>query len=115
GQARGVRRTRVPRGDEPAPERRDDPPGRCAAHGTSLSPPRAGGNPMWTYEPPLEQIRFVLENVLDAPASWSACPPIAGVDAALSRQILDEAGRFAAQVLAPTNAPGDLHGCRLDR
>ncbi len=69
---------------------------------------------MWTYEPPLEQIRFVLEDVLDAPASWSACPPIAGVDASLSRQILDEAGRFAAQALAPTNAPGDLHGCRLE-
>jgi alkylation response protein AidB-like acyl-CoA dehydrogenase len=69
---------------------------------------------MWRYDPPLDDMRFTIEAVLDAPASWSQCPDFADCDAGMARQVLEQAGRFAAEVLAPTNAPGDLHGCRLE-
>ena len=67
---------------------------------------------MWSYEAPLRDMQFVIEEVLDAPAGWAAMPAQADLDAATARQILEEAGRFAAGVLAPINATGDLQGCR---
>jgi alkylation response protein AidB-like acyl-CoA dehydrogenase len=68
---------------------------------------------MWTYEPPLPQMNFMLRQVLDAPATWAACPALADLDSATVQEVLKQAGRFAAEVLAPTNAPGDLQGCTL--
>ena len=67
---------------------------------------------MWTYEAPLRDMQFVIEEVLDAPTGWAAMPAQADLDAATARQILEEAARFAAGVLAPINASGDLQGCR---
>ena len=67
---------------------------------------------MWHYDPPLRSMRFVLQDVLNAPASWAACPALAEVDGELAMQLLEQAGRFAAEVLAPINSPGDLEGCR---
>jgi alkylation response protein AidB-like acyl-CoA dehydrogenase len=64
-----------------------------------------------TYTPPLNDMRFVLDEVLDAPATLGAMPDFVEVDADLMHQILDEAGRFAAEVLAPLNAKGDEIGC----
>ncbi len=69
---------------------------------------------MWRYEPPLRDLRFVLEEVLEAPAQWASLGVFADLDAQTARSVLDEAGRFAAEVLAPTNAEGDLHGCGFD-
>lgn len=67
---------------------------------------------MWHYEPPLRDMRFVIDEVLGAPAAWQAAQAFDGLDAETSAQVLAEAGRFAAEVLAPLNAPGDLEGCR---
>lgn len=69
---------------------------------------------MWRYEPPLREMRFVIEELLDAPARWAGVPAFQGLDADTARSVLAEAGRFAAEVLAPTNAPGDRHGCRWE-
>jgi alkylation response protein AidB-like acyl-CoA dehydrogenase len=69
---------------------------------------------MWIYEPPLRDMQFVIEELLDAPAQWSGIEAFAELDAGTARSVLAEAGRFAAEVLAPTNADGDLHGCRWD-
>lgn len=66
---------------------------------------------MWSYAPPLRELQFVLEDLLDAPARWASLPPYAEADAATARQVLEEAGRFAAEVLAPLNAAGDREGC----
>jgi len=68
---------------------------------------------MWHYKAPLRDMRFVIEEVLQAPAHWSACPRHADMDAYTALQVLEEAARFAAEVLAPTNGPGDLAGCTL--
>jgi alkylation response protein AidB-like acyl-CoA dehydrogenase len=66
---------------------------------------------MWTYEAPLRDMQFVMEDVLGAPQSWGAIPALADLDAETARQILEEAGKFTSGVLAPTNGPGDLEGC----
>jgi len=53
----------------------------------------------------------LMTQVLDAPASWAAMPAFDGLDADTAREVLEQAARFATEVLAPTNAPGDLAGC----
>ncbi|WP_337877770.1 acyl-CoA dehydrogenase [Caldimonas sp.] len=66
---------------------------------------------MWSYDPPLRALRFVLEDLLHAPTRWAHLPPYAEVDAATASQVLQQAGRFASEVLAPLNAVGDREGC----
>jgi hypothetical protein len=61
---------------------------------------------MWSFVPPLRELQFVLEDLLDAPARWASLPPYADADAATARQVLEEAGRFAAGVLAPLTMRG---------
>ncbi|SFV05696.1 acyl-CoA dehydrogenase [Pseudoduganella namucuonensis] len=70
---------------------------------------------MLSYTPPLKDMRFVLERVLDAPEALAGMPAYAEVDADLMRQVCEEAGRFAAGVLFPLNAAGDREGCRYER
>jgi len=67
---------------------------------------------MYSYTPPLRDMRFVIEDVLQAPTGWAAMPDFAEIDADTARAVLDEAGKFAAEVLAPINAAADLQGCR---
>jgi alkylation response protein AidB-like acyl-CoA dehydrogenase len=69
---------------------------------------------MWTYTPPLRDMRFVFEEVLDAPALWRDIPSFSDLDMATAAGILEEAGKFAADILLPTNSRGDLEGCRLE-
>ena len=67
---------------------------------------------MPTYLPPIDEVHFVLHAVLGCEGS-----DIPGYDALtpdLTRAVLTEAGRLAAEVLAPLNAPGDREGCRLE-
>ena len=66
---------------------------------------------MWHYEPPLRDMRYVIEDVLGLPAQWARLPAFAELDAETAQQVLDEAAKFARGVLAPTNAGGDLEGC----
>jgi len=67
---------------------------------------------MWSYAAPLAHMRFVIEEVLDAPAQWRALPAHADLDADTAAQVLEEAAKFAAEVVAPINGSGDLEGCR---
>ncbi|HET9643734.1 MAG TPA: acyl-CoA dehydrogenase family protein [Burkholderiaceae bacterium] len=69
---------------------------------------------MWQYVAPLRDMKFVIEDVLDAPSSWADCPAFTDFDADTALQVLEEAARFASEVLLPTNAPGDAAGCRLE-
>ena len=68
---------------------------------------------MWQYEAPLRDMRYVIEDVLGLPAQWASLPAFADLDADTARQVLDEAARFATEVLAPTNPIVDLEGCTL--
>ncbi|MGU7784191.1 acyl-CoA dehydrogenase family protein [Burkholderia sp. PU8-34] len=66
------------------------------------------------YRAPLRDMRFVIDEWLDAPALWRRVPEWADLDAPTAQQVLDEAARFVAGRLAPLNASGDLQGCRFD-
>ncbi|MDB5818496.1 MAG: Acyl-CoA dehydrogenase domain-like [Rhizobacter sp.] len=68
---------------------------------------------MWHYQPPLRDMRFVIEDVLGLPSEWARLPAFAELDAATASQVLEQAGRFASEVIAPINAQGDEQGCRL--
>lgn len=68
---------------------------------------------MQQYKAPLSDIQFVLEHWLQAPEVWRAIPAYQDVDPELARQVVEQAGRFCSDVLAPLNASGDRQGCRL--
>jgi alkylation response protein AidB-like acyl-CoA dehydrogenase len=65
------------------------------------------------YQAPLRDMRFVMERVLDAPAAWRDCAAYADLDADTAAAVLEEAARFASEVLQPINASGDKQGCVL--
>lgn len=65
------------------------------------------------YRAPLGDMQFVLQHWLRADRDWREMPAFAEVDLDLAGQVLEEAARFASQVLAPLNTPGDRQGCRL--
>ena len=67
------------------------------------------------YRPRPEDHRFILNAVLDAPSKLRTLPPFAEVDEALQGQVLDEAARFVAEAVAPTNRDGDEIGCRFSQ
>jgi len=69
---------------------------------------------MWAYQPPIDDIKFVIDDWLQAGTDWAQIPAFATVDQDTTGQILEEAGRFAAEVLLPINSPGDVEGCHLE-
>lgn len=66
---------------------------------------------MYPYVPPTEDYRFLLRDVLKfEDVAWE----LGGqADLSLAVTILEEAGRFCADILAPLNRSGDEHGCSL--
>ncbi|MCR5866654.1 acyl-CoA dehydrogenase C-terminal domain-containing protein [Aquincola sp. J276] len=67
------------------------------------------------YTPPLRDMQFVLHELLDATGTLKALPKHAEVDADTINAVLEEAGKFASQVLFPLNQAGDREGCVLDK
>lgn len=68
---------------------------------------------MADYKAPLRDMRFVLNEVFDAPKLWQALPALAEVvDAETADAILEEAGKITANTIDPLNRSGDEEGCR---
>jgi hypothetical protein len=67
---------------------------------------------MTLYHAPLADMRFVLFDVLGLEAQYARLAE--NVNRELVDAILDEAAKFAEQVLAPLNASGDEEGCHFD-
>ena len=65
------------------------------------------------YAPPLNDIRFVLDHVVDL-AGLSQLPDLEHADPATVHGLLEEYGRFVAEVFAPLDRPGDQQGSRFD-
>src|SRR6266853_6200634 len=65
------------------------------------------------YVPPLRDIRFVLEHIVDLPG-LAKLEAYRHADPETVYGVLEESGRFMADVLGPLNRVGDTHGCSLD-
>ena len=66
------------------------------------------------YNPPLRDQQFVIHEVLGAVNEYKRMAPHREVDAGVVDQVLEEAGRFCAEVLLPINRSGDEEGCTYD-
>lgn len=66
------------------------------------------------YAPRPDDSLFLIDTVLDGSARLQALPAFADADGALARQVLEEAGKFVAEVIAPLNRTGDEIGCRFE-
>ncbi len=69
---------------------------------------------MPTYTPPLRDQQFVLHQVLGVTQEYAAMPRFADIDADTMNAVLEEGGKFAAEVIFPLNVSGDTEGCRYD-
>ncbi|MFC9560685.1 acyl-CoA dehydrogenase [Agromyces sp. NPDC056965] len=65
------------------------------------------------FRPPVADIAFALEHVVDYDAV-AQLPGFEHADLETVTEILDEAGNFMAEVVAPTNRAGDLEGSKLN-
>ena len=68
----------------------------------------------YDYLAPLGDMRFVMHEVLQAPSIWQHCsarPDWADLDSDTVAAILEEAAKFARDVLLPLNPVGDAQGC----
>jgi alkylation response protein AidB-like acyl-CoA dehydrogenase len=70
---------------------------------------------MTQYNAPLKDIRFALQDVLGASALFERLPGFESATPDILDAVLEEAAKFAEQVLAPINFSGDQEGCELDK
>ncbi len=66
------------------------------------------------YNPPLRDMRFVMHELLDVTPALKEIPAHADIDADTIDQVLEQAGKFCAEVLLPLNLSGDQEGCHFD-
>ncbi len=67
---------------------------------------------MSDYQPRIQDMQFVLSHVLNAPQQLKELSIFEDVDADLVQQVLDEAGKFVGEVVAPLNQDGDEIGAQ---
>ena len=70
---------------------------------------------MAIYTPPLRDMQFVMHELLNAVPQLKEIPAHADLDVEIVNAVLEEGGKFAAEVLLPLNQSGDREGCVLDK
>ncbi len=70
---------------------------------------------MPTYTPPIRDMHFVMHELLNVSDELKAMPPHAEMDVDTINAVVEEAGKFAAEVTFPLNISGDEEGCTLNR
>lgn len=69
---------------------------------------------MGQYTAPLRDMQFVLHELLGVEAEFKAMPTHADIDADTINQVIEEAGKFCADVVFPLNQSGDREGCTYE-
>ncbi|HEY1132689.1 MAG TPA: acyl-CoA dehydrogenase C-terminal domain-containing protein [Roseateles sp.] len=67
------------------------------------------------YQPPMRDMQFVMHELLNVVDELKMLPAHADIDADTINAVLEEGGKFAAEVIAPINLSGDAEGCTLDK
>ena len=67
---------------------------------------------MQTYQAPVRDMRFVLNEVLRAEDRFAELPGFGEVNAELIDGMLEQAGRLFEEAVHPTNMPGHEQGCK---
>jgi hypothetical protein len=67
------------------------------------------------YNPPLRDMQFVMHELFKVTDEFRAMPRHADIDVDTINAILEEAGKFASEVIFPLNISGDTEGCQLNR
>ena len=68
---------------------------------------------MSDYRAPLNEMRFVMDELAGFPELSAQLPAFAEATPDMADAILDEAAKFASEVLGPLNIVGDREGCKL--
>ena len=66
---------------------------------------------MPVYKAPTRDTRFIINDVLKL-ESYAGLPGFDAITPDFVDTVIDEAGRFISEVIAPLNAPGDAAGCK---
>ena len=69
---------------------------------------------MPTYQAPIRDMRFVMDEMLDYPGHYARLPSGDEASPDVVSAILEEGARFAREVLLPINQSGDAEGCLLE-
>ena len=69
---------------------------------------------MTTYKAPVRDINFVINELLDYQKHYTQVPGGEEATPDMVDAIIGEAAKFAEEVLAPLNQPGDEHGCKWE-
>ena len=69
---------------------------------------------MPSYTAPLEDMVFVLDEVLGFSEQLKSWPKHQEFDLQILHEILNQSARFAEEVIQPLNQVGDIEGCQLD-
>ena len=67
---------------------------------------------MADYRVPLQDMRFVLFDVLQSPRLWQSLKGLGEVDADTAAAVIEEAAKICEQVIAPLNREADEVGCQ---
>lgn len=67
---------------------------------------------MSAYKTPLRDIRFVRDELLNLPEHYASFPAYKEVTSDVTDSILEEAAKFAEEVLSPLRRTGDKEGCK---
>ncbi|WP_047217714.1 MULTISPECIES: acyl-CoA dehydrogenase C-terminal domain-containing protein [Delftia] len=70
---------------------------------------------MPSYNPPLRDMQFLMHEVFKVTDDYRQMTAHAEVDADTINAVLEEAGKFAANVTFPLNISGDAEGCVLNK
>ena len=66
------------------------------------------------YTAPLQDMRFILNDVFKADSFWQATPELAHIDSDTVSAILEEMAKFSQNVLQPLNRTGDEEGAKIE-